>query len=148
MPTNTTTPFRTVVREWDKLEPALMSPEPDTIHKRLQASKTYVKGELIGATAVAGVWGKLADSLANSRLLPLVYPWATDASGYANLGPTSLATDVKNESVEVYHQGAFYVRDITGLTEANVARVGKLVQGTMSSDGSNVFSDDAIIELT
>lgn len=148
MPTNTSTPFRTVVREWDKLEPAILSPEPDTIHKRLPASSTFAKGQLIGATATPGVWDVPANALANSRLLPLVYPWATDASGYANLGSVSKATDVKNESVEVYHQGAFFVKDLVGLTEANVGRVGRLVQGTMSSDGSNVFSDDAIIELT
>lgn len=148
MATNTTTPFRTVARDWDFLHPAIPAPEPQTIHKRIQASRVYAAGQLIGLTAVAGVHASEAHgAAAGSRLFPLVYPIATDANGYATLGDTVLADDPKNESMEVYYQGAFFARDLVGLTEANLARVGRLIQGSVSTDGSNTFSADAIVEL-
>lgn len=148
MATDTTSPFRTQGESWTKLEPAMLDPEPKTKHTRFQASRTYGKGQLVGQTAAAGVSASVAHgALANARLFPLVYPIATDANGYATLGDAVKADDTKNESMEVYIVGWFYARDLVGLTEATLPRVGSLVQGSVTSDASNVFSDDAIVEL-
>lgn len=150
MATNTTTPFRTLTADWQKLEPAIPEPEPQTIHKRIQANRTYASGQLIGpiaqgANAIHASLGHGA--IATARLFPLVYPIATDASGYSTLGDTVLADDPKHESMEVYYQGCFFARDLVGLTEANLPRVGQLIQGTVSTDASNTFSNDAIVRL-
>jgi hypothetical protein len=147
MATNTTTPFRTVPRVWDKLEPAMLEPEPSTKHCRLQANRTYAMGQLVGPTAVTGVFASEAHgALAGNPLFPLVYPWATDANGYATLGGTVRADDTKNESVEYYYIGAFNVADIVGLTDVNLPRVGSLYQGSVDTVAHS-FSTDAIVKL-
>jgi hypothetical protein len=147
MATNTTTPFRTVPRAWDKLEPAMLEPEPSTKHCRLQANRTYVAGQLVGPTAVVGVFASVAHgALADNRLFPLVYPWATDADGFGTLGPTAYADDTKNESVEYYYVGVFKVADLTGLTDALLPRVGSLVQGSVDLT-AHTFSADAQVQL-
>jgi hypothetical protein len=132
---DTTTPFLTVAREWDKLEPAMNPEGARTKQVKLKPNVTYALGQIVGrVTATSGLYGKPGAGV-QGPYFPLQYPCVTDASGFAVLGPTLLANVPKFQSMPVFWKGPFFVRDLVGIVDdAMLALVGKLVQGAAFDD--------------
>lgn len=145
MATDTTTPYQTVDREWDMLQPAMPEPKAFTKAIMLLASVAYPLGQVLAPhDTLDGIYvpPTHANAVAASRLLVLPYPFATDANGNATIGASSLPNDSKLESVFAYFTGCFRVADLVGVADAaTLARLGKLVQGRAYNDVN------AIVEL-
>jgi hypothetical protein len=146
MATNTSTPFLTVGRVWDMLQPGMPNPPAHTKDILLLASVSYPMGQVLAPhDTLAGVYvpPTHANAVAGSRLLVLPYPFTTDANGNASFGTVSNANESKLESPFAYYTGAFRVADLVGVADAaTLARLGKLVQGIAYNDAN------AIVELT
>jgi hypothetical protein len=145
MATNNTIPFLTVGQAWDKLQPAWPEPKAHTKDVQLLASVSYPMGQiLVPHDTLARIYvpPTHANAVADARALVLVYPCTTDANGNASFGTVSNADDTKLESVPVYFTGVFFVRDLTGVVDADtLAQLGRLAQG-------NAFDDPlAAVEL-
>lgn len=120
---NSTTP-EVVGAAWEKLEAAFPQPNPLHAHGKLPPNVVYPKGQALGFHVASGQWRAPGAGVGPRRRL-LLYPCATDASGYATYGPTVLARD-KRESVPMAVAGCYFVKDITGIPDdAAVAELGQ-----------------------
>lgn len=136
---NSTNPFITVPRTFDRLEPAMNPDNARTKNVKLQPSVTYAQGQIVGQViATPGLYGKPGAGV-QGPYFPLVYPGITDANGEFSLGPAgsslSAAMESKFASPSIYWKGAFYVKDLVGVVDdAMLAKVGNLVQGVNLAD--------------
>lgn len=149
------TPFLTVAREWDRLEPAMRPEEAleRTKHARLMPSTTYPAGQALCPVIGGANAGKLAKPgtvIGGSTLGPRrflnQYPVITDANGRAYLGaalPPTTNSETGFDSMPVYFGGYFFIADLTGVgSDADVAELGSFAQGG-AFDETN-----AIVHLT
>lgn len=137
-----TSPFMTIAREWDRLEPAMQPGEAlsRTKHARLMPSTTYPAGQVLCSVLGGANAGKLAKpgtvisgSTLGKRRFILQYPCITDSAGRAFLGdalPSVAGSQTGFDSVPVYFGGYFFIADLTGIgADADVLELGDFAQG-------------------
>jgi hypothetical protein len=107
----------------------------------LKASTTFAAGTLIGEiTASPGTYGPYATGNVDGTQNPthiLMYACITDASGNVTLGSSVAAGAGEwgqtQKGAPAYASGEFSCVDLVGLDAGAVTKLGRLIQGTVSS---------------
>ncbi len=119
------------------LEPFINPHAARTMAVPLVPSATLVAGTILGEVSASGKFDAYGDSgsggLDTARVI-LKYDCKTDADGNIWLGD-SIGDLAEAEVVTpVYYVGDFRVGDLTGLTAAAVADLGRLIKGAFNDD--------------
>jgi hypothetical protein len=107
----------------------------------LKASTTFQSGMLVGEiTASPGTYGPYATGNVDGTQNPthvLQYDCITDASGNVTLGSSITAGagewNQTQKGAPAYASGLFSTADLVGLDAGAVTKMGRLIQGTVSS---------------
>ena len=117
-----------------KLEPIINPRRARTMNVALVGGKTYVAGEVLGEVTASGKFDKYADAgaggLDTARAI-CEYDCFVDADG--NIWHGSQAGELADSKTHtpVYYTGDFRKGDLTGLTAAAVADLGRLIKGVI-----------------
>lgn len=103
----------------------------------LAASTTYARGVQLGElTATPGTFAPYnvggADGSQTARAI-LPFPCSTDASGNITVGTNADPAGFTVLSVPAIFAGYVRCEDVSGLTTASAAVIGKLIKGTVSA---------------
>lgn len=135
------TPFVTVARDWDSLEPAKNPEYARTDHVVLAPSVTYAQGEVLAQKDDGtNVWHKRGTAgygtAAGSPRRLNQYPCVTNAAGRAFLGsalPSPAGAETGFDSMPAWYRGYFFTKDLVGIPDADaLAEVGPLDRGTLA----------------
>jgi hypothetical protein len=107
----------------------------------LKPSTTFAAGTLVGEiTASPGTYGAYATGNADGTQNPthiLQYACITDASGNVTFGSSVTAGAAEwgqtQKGAPAYASGEFSCADLVGLDSGAVTKLGRLIQGTVSS---------------
>jgi hypothetical protein len=107
----------------------------------LKASTTFVAGTLVGEiTASPGTYGPYATGNVDGTQNPthvLQYDCITDASGNVTIGSSVTAGASEwgqtQKGAPAYASGLFATGDLVGLDAGAVTKLGRLIQGTVTS---------------
>jgi hypothetical protein len=107
----------------------------------LKASTTFAAGTLVGEiTASPGTYGPYATGNVDGTQNPthiLMYACITDASGNVTFGSSVTAGAGEwgqtQKGAPAYASGEFSCADLVGLDAGAVTKMGRLIQGTVSS---------------
>lgn len=119
------------------LEPIINPHQARTMDIQLAASKTLAAGTVLGEVTASGKFDAYADAgaggLDTARVI-LKYDCKTDGDGNIWLGDTIGDLIEALPVAPVYYTGDFRKGDLTGLTAAAVADLGRLIKGAVSDN--------------
>lgn len=117
------------------LEPIWNPQRARTMNVALVPSNTFVAGTVLGEVTATGKFDEYADAggggLDTARAI-LKYDVFVDADGNIWLGDGAGDLADAQQTTPVYYTGDFRKGDLTGLTAAAVADLGRLVKGAVS----------------
>lgn len=116
--------------------------DPDDAHQEnvnLKISTTFAAGTIVGeVTATPGTYAPYATGNSDGSQNPvgvLQYPCVTDASGNITIGNAAGGGEwgQTQKGAPVWMSGEFSCADLVGLDAGAVTKLGRLIQGTVTS---------------
>lgn len=132
-----TTPVATF--GYGRVDPWRGADDADVRLVNLKPSTVFAAGTIVGEiTATPGTYGPYATGNVDGTQNPvgiLQYACATDASGNITFGSVAGTSEwgQSSKGAPIYVSGIFRTEDLVGLDAGAVTKLGRLVQGTVTS---------------